>query len=66
MIQAILLTSLAGIVGTEIGGLLGVKFYNKLSHNLSLLLAFSADMMIGMICFDLMPVLIYRRPSSQV
>lgn len=55
MAVAVLLTFLAGILGTLLGGLLGLKIDPHSSKSLSCLLAFSAGMMISMICFDLMP-----------
>lgn len=55
MQNAILLTFLAGIVGTALGGFLGFFINPRSSRALSYLLAFSAGMMIAMICFDLLP-----------
>ena len=55
MNNAVLLTFFAGVVGTLAGGLLGLKVNPDSSRSLSSLLAFSAGMMISMICFDLLP-----------
>ena len=55
MINAIFLTFTAGILGTLLGGVLGLKVDPKSNRSLSLLLSFSAGMMISMVCFDLMP-----------
>lgn len=55
MVMAVLLTFVAGVLGTLLGGVLGLRIDPKSSQSLSCLLAFSAGMMISMICFDLMP-----------
>ena len=55
MVMAGLLTFVAGVLGTLLGGVLGLRIDPKSSQSLSCLLAFSAGMMISMICFDLMP-----------
>lgn len=55
MVMAVLLTFVAGVLGTLLGGVLGLRIDPKSSKSLSCLLAFSAGMMISMICFDLMP-----------
>ena len=55
MVSAILLTFTAGVLGTLLGGILGLKIDPKSTKSLSLLLSFSAGMMISMVCFDLMP-----------
>ena len=55
MVMAVVLTFVAGVLGTLLGGVLGLRIDPKSSKSLSCLLAFSAGMMISMICFDLMP-----------
>ena len=55
MFAAVLLTFVAGVLGTLAGGILGLRIDPRSSKSLSCLLAFSAGMMISMICFDLMP-----------
>lgn len=55
MITAIALTFLSGVLGTALGGLVSILFNLKSKRSLTMLLAFSAGMMISMICFDLIP-----------
>lgn len=55
MFNAVVLTFTAGVLGTLLGGIVGLKFDPKSTKSFSLLLSFSAGMMIAMVCFDLMP-----------
>ncbi len=50
----ILVTSLAGIVGTGLGGVIGALFKKDSSKVTSLLLSFAAGVMLAVVCFDLM------------
>ena len=48
MVMAVVLTFVAGVLGTLLGGVLGLRIDPKSSKSLSCLLAFSAGMMISM------------------
>lgn len=45
----------AGIIGTGLGGLIGIFFGSKSEKALSGILSFSAGVMISIVCFDLIP-----------
>lgn len=51
---AILVTALAGIGGTGLGGGLGCFFRRDSSRAVSLLLSFAAGVMVAVVCFDLL------------
>ncbi len=55
MLEALLLTGFTGILGTSLGGLLGIIIHKRFSKAITYLLALSAGMMISMVCFDLLP-----------
>ena len=46
---------LAGVVGTGLGGLLGVLLRLRRAETLALALEFAAGLMLGVVCFDLLP-----------
>ena len=50
----ILITLIAGVVGTGIGGFIGALFRRDSSKVVSLLLAFAAGVMLAVVCFDLL------------
>ena len=55
-IQVLLLvTALAGVAGTGIGGLLGALLQRDSNRTASLLLSFASGIMLGVVCFDLIP-----------
>ena len=51
----VLITAVAGVGGTGLGGLLGVVLTRDSSKIISLLLAFAAGVMMAVVCFDLIP-----------
>lgn len=55
MLAVLLYTGISGVIGTAIGGLIGLSLGNKSKNNFSLLLSFSAGMMLSILCFDLIP-----------
>ena len=48
-------TAIAGVAGTGIGGLLGALLQKDSNRTVSLLLSFAAGIMLGVVCFDLIP-----------
>lgn len=54
MLQLILVTTLAGVVGTGLGGLVGAMFRKDSSRTVSLLLSFAGGVMLSVVCFDLL------------
>ena len=50
----VLITLIAGVVGTGIGGLIGALLKRDSSKVVSLLLAFAAGIMLAVVCFDLL------------
>lgn len=53
MLHLIITTTLAGVVGTGLGGVLGALFRKDSSRTVSLLLSFAGGVMISIVCFDL-------------
>lgn len=53
MLNLILTTALAGIVGTGLGGVIGALFKKDSNRTISLLLSFAGGVMISIVCFDL-------------
>ena len=53
MLQLIITTTLAGVVGTGLGGVVGALFRKDSSKTISLLLSFAGGVMISIVCFDL-------------
>ena len=53
LILLIEITTLAGVIGTGIGGLIGTLFKKDSSKTASLLLSFAAGVMTAIVCFDL-------------
>lgn len=51
----ILITAIAGVVGTGLGGLLGAVLQRDSRRIVSLLLAFAGGIMLAVVCFDLIP-----------
>ena len=55
-IQTLLLvTAIAGVAGTGIGGLVGALLQKDSNRTVSLLLSFAGGIMMGVVCFDLVP-----------
>jgi len=51
----VLITSVAGVAGTGLGGVIGAIFKKDSSKVVSLLLSFAAGVMLAVVCFDLIP-----------
>lgn len=51
----IIITAVAGVVGTGLGGVLGAVLQRDSSKIVSLLLAFAGGVMMAVVCFDLLP-----------
>ena len=51
----LIVTAIAGIAGTGIGGILGALLQKDSNRTASLLLSFAAGIMLGVVCFDLIP-----------
>ena len=49
----ILTTAIAGVLGTGLGGLVGVLLQKDSNRTVSLLLSFAGGVMLGVVCFDL-------------
>ena len=55
-IKALLIvTAIAGVAGTGLGGLIGALLQKDSNKTVSLLLSFAAGIMLGVVCFDLIP-----------
>jgi len=48
-------TTIAGVVGTGLGGLVGALLQKDSNRTVSLLLSFAAGVMLAVVCFDLVP-----------
>lgn len=53
MLDLLITTTLAGVVGTGTGGLIGALFKKDSNRTVSLLLSFAAGVMLSVVCFDL-------------
>ncbi|HBD85891.1 MAG TPA: hypothetical protein DC001_00525 [Clostridiales bacterium] len=51
----LIITAAAGIGGTGIGGAISLLFRRDSSRTVSLLLSFAGGIMIGIVCFDMIP-----------
>lgn len=51
----VIITAISGVVGTGLGGILGIVFTRDSSKIVSLLLAFAGGIMMSVVCFDLIP-----------
>lgn len=52
ILTIILMTFIAGVIGTGLGGFIGVCFKNN-KKTVSLLLSFAGGIMLSIVCFDL-------------
>lgn len=50
----IIITAIAGIGGTGLGGLVGALFKKNTEKSVSLLLSFAGGVMLSVVCFDLL------------
>lgn len=53
MLNLMIITALAGVVGTGLGGVIGALFRKDSNRTVSLLLSFAGGVMISVVCFDL-------------
>ncbi len=51
----IIITAIAGVIGTGLGGLVGAILRRDSEHMVSLFLAFAGGVMMAVVCFDLIP-----------
>ena len=63
-VWVIIITAIAGIGGTGIGGLVGGMFNKDSEKTVSLLLSFAAGVMLSVVCFDLLSDAIDQQPNS--
>lgn len=55
ILYLLLVTTLSGVVGTGLGGVIGALFKKVSDRAASLLLSFAAGVMLAIVCFDLVP-----------
>lgn len=53
--SVVMITAVAGVFGTGLGGLIGAILRRESSKAVSLLLAFAGGIMLSVVCFDLIP-----------
>ena len=61
----IVITALAGVGGTGLGGLIGAVLRRDSSKVVSLLLAFAGGVMMAVVCFDLIPGAFYPEGATE-
>lgn len=61
----VIITTIAGVGGTGLGGLIGVVLTKDSSKMVSLLLAFAGGIMLSVVCFDLIPESFMPRGATQ-
>lgn len=54
VVQIVIITSISGVVGTGIGGLIGALLKRDSQKMVSLFLSFAAGVMFSVVCFDLL------------
>lgn len=54
IMELLMLTSIAGVAGTGLGGLVGALFRKESNRTVSLLLSFAGGIMMSVVCFDLL------------
>lgn len=62
----VLITAIAGIVGTGLGGLIGALFKRDSKKIISLLLSFAAGIMLAVVCFDLLTQAVHPTDESTI
>ncbi len=63
-VWVIVITAIAGVVGTGIGGLIGVIFNRNSEKIVSLLLSFAGGVMLCVVCLDLLSEALQQNPDS--
>ncbi len=61
----VIITTIAGVGGTAVGGLLGALFNKDNNKIVSLLLAFAGGVMLAVVCFDLIPSAIMPETATE-
>ncbi len=61
----IMITAIAGVGGTGVGGIIGTLFRRDSERSVSLLLSFAAGVMLSVVCFDLLTEAIEQNPDSK-
>ncbi|NTU90201.1 MAG: ZIP family metal transporter [Actinobacteria bacterium] len=64
LLYIIIVTVIAGVGGTGLGGIIGALFKSDSSKTASLLLSFAAGVMLSIVCFDLVTSAIYPESAS--
>ena len=60
----VIITAIAGVVGTGLGGLIGVLFTRNSEKIVSLLLSFAGGVMLCIVCLDLLADALGQVPDS--
>ena len=60
----VIITTIAGVGGTGLGGLVGAFFKRDSEKTVSLLLSFAGGVMMSVVCFDLLIDAIGQNPGS--
>lgn len=60
----VMITAIAGVVGTGLGGLIGVLFTRNSEKIVSLLLSFAGGVMVSIVCLDLLADALGQDPGS--
>ena len=60
----VIITTIAGVCGTGLGGLIGAVLQRDSSKIVSLLLSFAGGIMLSVVCFDLIPGSFYPDGAS--
>lgn len=55
LMHILLVTALAGVGGTGLGGVVGALFHRDSARTISLLLSFAGGVMLSIVCFDMVP-----------
>lgn len=55
IIEIVIVSLIAGVGGTGLGGLIGILFRHSSNHVISLLLSVTSGIMVAIVCFELIP-----------
>lgn len=66
ILWVVIITAIAGVVGTGLGGVVGAIFKKDSSKIVSLLLSFAGGVMLSVVCFDLIPEAIEVEVNNKV
>lgn len=62
--MVVIITAVAGVIGTGLGGLIGVLFSRNSEKLVSLLLSFAGGVMVCIVCLDLLLEALQQNPTS--